>query len=540
MNKSYVKLWLAFACVTLGSLAVLGYYGVQIWHDKPPIPERVVTTDGRVLFTGADIQTGQNVWQSIGGQQIGSIWGHGSYVAPDWSADYLHREALFMLQARARATRGEDYTALAPEEQAALQRWLQPEIRRNTYDPATGTLTVSAERAAAIAALERYYAAIFGTATAFPADLQWLADARKTPAGLREAYAIARATIKDPARQQAMNTFFFWTAWACSTERPVAASEDNANGAGLTYTSNWPAEPLVGNQPTGAVTLWSLVSVVLLLAGVGGLAWYRARAHEEEPPTPPATNPFEGLRLTPSMRAVLKYFWVVAALIVAQVALGAVTAHYGVEGQAFYGIPLAEWLPYSVTRTWHTQLGIFWIATAWLATGLFIGPAITGHEPKYQRAGVNFLFGALLAIVVGTLFGTWYATRQRLGLETNFWFGHQGLEYVDLGRFWQLFLFVGLFLWLGLVVRAIAPALRYPGPNRHLITLFLVASAAIGLFYGAGLMWGQHTHLAITEYWRWWVVHLWVEGFFEVFATVVITFLFCRLGLLRLATASAA
>ena len=63
------------------------------------------------------------------------------------------------------------------------------------------------------------------------------------------------------------------------------------------------------------------------------------------------------------------------------------------------------------------------------------------------------------------------------------------------------------------------------------MALLGVASAAIPLFYLAGLTWRQHTHLAIAEYWRWWVVHLWVEGFFEVFATVVIAFLFSRLGL---------
>ncbi|MBX3737533.1 MAG: nitric-oxide reductase large subunit [Candidatus Didemnitutus sp.] len=536
MKPNYFKLWLAFATVTLGSLAVLGYYGVQIWQHKPPVPERVVDASGRVLMTGEQIQDGQSVWQSIGGQQLGSVWGHGSYVAPDWSADYVHREALFMMEQRARATLGRGYAEVTSEQQAAIQRWVQTEIRRNDYDEATRTLTLSPERTTAVAALGRYYGAIFGRAEAFPDDVRWLADAGKSPAGLREAYAIATDTIKDPARQELMNHFFFWAAWSCSTSRPGLKAGD----VDLTYTSNWPYEPLVGNRATGSMVMWSLVSFVLLLAGIGALVWYRARAHEEEPPQAPATNPFAGLVLTPSMRATLKYFWVVAALIVVQVVLGAVTAHYGVEGKGFYGIPLAEWLPYSVTRTWHTQIGIFWIATAWLATGLFIGPAVSGYEPKFQRLGVNFLFGCLLVIVVGTLFGTWYATRQRLGLAANFWFGHQGLEYVDLGRFWQLFLFVGLFLWLGLVVRSIAPALRNPGPNRHLLVLFLVASGAIGLFYGAGLMWGQRTHLAITEYWRWWVVHLWVEGFFEVFATVVITFLFTRLGLLRLASATAA
>jgi nitric oxide reductase subunit B len=193
-----------------------------------------------------------------------------------------------------------------------------------------------------------------------------------------------------------------------------------------------------------------------------------------------------------------------------------------------------------VVRTWHTQLGIFWIATAWLATGLFVAPAVSGYEPRWQRAGINFLFVSLLVIVVGSLAGEWLGVQQKLGLVSNFWFGHQGYEYVDLGRFWQIFLFVGLFLWLFLMGRALWPAFKSPKPNRHLLALFLVASTAIGLFYGAGLMWGRQTHLAMAEYWRWWVVHLWVEGFFEVFATVVIAFLFTRMGLLRIASATSA
>src|SRR5690606_25924423 len=199
----------------------------------------------------------------------------------------------------------------------------------------------------------------------------------------------------------------------------------------------------------------------------------------------------------------------------------------------FYGFPLADILPYSVLRTWHTQLGIFWIATAWLATGLFVAPAVSGYEPRGQRFGVDLLFYCLLVIVGGSLVGTWLGTRQGLDHATNFWFGHQGYEYVDLGRFWQSFLFVGLFVWLFLLLRALWPALRRPSEHRQLLVLFALASAAIALFYGAGLMYGRNSNLAIAEYWRWWVVHLWVEGFFEVFATAVIAFLFTRMGLLE-------
>ena len=158
------------------------------------------------------------------------------------------------------------------------------------------------------------------------------------------------------------------------------------------------------------------------------------------------------------MKATLKYFWVVTGLILVQILMGVITAHYGVEGLGFYGLPLAEVLPYSISRTWHIQLAIFWIATSWLATGLFIAPAISGKEPKYQKLGVNFLFIALLVIVVGSLAGQWLGVMQKLGLVENFYFGHQGYEYVDLGRFWQIFLFIGLILWLLLRGRALLPA----------------------------------------------------------------------------------
>jgi len=520
-RRSYRRLWLGLICVISLSFLGLGYFGTEIYRKAPPIPRRVVTSEGTVLFTAQDIKDGQNVWQSIGGQEVGSIWGHGAYVAPDWTADWLHRECTWLLNHWAAQSGGKTYDQLDGETQAALRERLKKEIRSNTYNPATGDLVVSATRAEAIAAVGGHYASLFGTDPAL--------------SSLRKSYAIPANTVKTPERQRLMNTFFFWAAWACGTERP---------GKNITYTQNWPAEPLIDNRPTGAIVLWSVVSFVTLLAGVGALVWYfavqRHKENDEEEMEFPESDPLLALKASPSMKAVLKYFWVVTALIVVQIGLGAVTAHYGVEGDGFYGIPLSKWLPYSVARTWHTQLGIFWIATAWLATGLFVAPAVSGYEPRWQKFGVNFLFTCLLVIVVGSLAGEWMGVQQKLGYVGNFWFGHQGYEYVDLGRFWQIFLFVGLFVWLFLMARALWPAIRNPGPNRHLLALFIVASTAIGLFYGAGLMWGRQTHLAMAEYWRWWVVHLWVEGFFEVFATVVIAFLFTRMGLLRIGSATRA
>lgn len=508
----YRKLWLGFAAVLIGSFAVLGYFGSEIYRQAPPIPDKVVTTSGRVLFTGQDIKDGQNVWQSIGGQEVGSIWGHGAYVAPDWTADWLHKEAMFILDSWATAVKGKPYESTDAETQAMLQIRLQKLLRKNTYEAGSQTLTVPDIRAAAIEAVSRQYTGLF------------MNDPTLEP--YRDAYAIPKNTIKDPERMRQMNAFFFWASWACVTERP---------GQTVSYTNNWPAEQLVGNKPSSDLIIWTGFSVIILLAGIGLLAYYYASNKEEEldPASLPKNDPLLGLTSTPSMRATLKYFWVVTALIVVQIILGVVTAHYGVEGQALYGFPLAEYLPYSISRTWHVQIAIFWIATSWLATGLYIAPAVSGYEPKFQRLGVNFLFGALLVIVVGSLAGQWYGVMQKLGLVENFWLGHQGYEYVDLGRFWQIFLLVGLFLWLFLMGRAIMPALRAKTESRHLLTMFLISSIAIASFYAAGLMWGRQTNLAIAEYWRWWVVHLWVEGFFEVFATVVIAFLFVRLGLLR-------
>jgi nitric oxide reductase subunit B len=281
-------------------------------------------------------------------------------------------------------------------------------------------------------------------------------------------------------------------------------------------------------------------SVLFLIAGIALLGWYHARQGETPMPELPRIDPLSTITVTPSMRATAKYFWVVIALFLAQILLGALTAHYQVEGHDFYGIALAEYLPYSLTRTWHTQLAILWIATAWLGMGLYIGPAIAGFEPKFQRLGVNVLWLCLIIIVVGSFAGQWFAVMQKLGLAHNFWFGHQGWEYVDIGRFWQWFLFAGLGIWLFLVGRTLVPAIRRGGEHKSITTLLFLSTVAIGLFYGAGLMYGEHTHLSMVEYWRWWVVHLWVEGFFEVFATAVIAFLFTKLGLIRAKTATVA
>lgn len=506
-------LWIGFAVITLICFTVLGFFGHEIYREKPPIPEKVITESGVVLFTSQQIRDGQNVWQSIGGQEVGTVWGHGAYVAPDWSADWLHRETLFLLDKWSDKAFGLPFTSLNEEQQAMLKVRLQKALRTNTYNSKTGVLTVSDERAEAILSNCGHYRGIFMDDPSLDKE--------------RSSYAIPQNSIKDPGRMQMMNAFFFWAAWACVTQRP---------GAEITYTSNWPPDQVIGNTPSAGIILWTGFSVIMLLVGIGLLAYYNARNRSDvlDKSLLPQNDPLAGLNPTPSMQAVLKYYWVVVGLILVQILFGVITAHYGVEGNGFYGLKLDKLLPYSVSRTWHIQLALFWIATSWLAAGLYIAPAVSGYEPKYQRLGVNILFFALLVIVVGSIAGEWMGVMQKLGLVQNFWFGHQGYEYVDLGRFWQIFLFAGFIIWLFLMFRALWPALTKPSESRQMLILFIIASVAIAGFYGAGLMWGRQTHLSIAEYWRWWVVHLWVEGFFEVFATVIAAFLFVRMGLLNI------
>jgi nitric oxide reductase subunit B len=506
-------LWIGFGIVTVICFSVLGFFGHEIYRQKPPIPEKVISESGIVLFTSQEIKDGQNVWQSIGGQEVGTVWGHGAYVAPDWSADWAHKEALFLLEKWSRKDFNQSFEKLNEEQQAMLKVRLRKSLRPNTYNEKTGILTVSDDIGEAIISNSNQYKGLFMNDP--------LLDKERT------AYAIPENSVESPERMHLLNAFFFWAAWACTTNRP---------GSDITYTNNWPPDQTIGNTPSAAIVLWTGFSVIMLLIGIGLLAYYNARNRSDvlDKSLLPQNDPLSGLDPTPSMKATLKYFWVVLGLILIQILVGVITAHYGVEGKGFFGFKLNSILPYAVSRTWHLQLALFWIATSWLAAGLYIAPAVSGTEPKFQRLGVNVLFVALLIIVAGSLVGEWLGVMQKLGFVRNFWFGHQGYEYVDLGRFWQIFLFAGLFIWLFLMIRALWPALAKPSDSRQLLVMFTIASVAIAAFYGAGLMWGRQTHLSIAEYWRWWVVHLWVEGFFEVFATVMAAFLFVRMGLLNI------
>ena len=519
------RLWMLFGVLLVAMFGVLLLVGGRAFREAPPMPEQVVATaEGaapRVVFDSEDIRAGRDVWRRLGGMQLGSVWGHGGYLAPDWTADVLHREALAMLDADG------DFAALSEPDRAARIAALAARIRVNTWDAGTGRIEISEARARAIESVVAHYTALFGGA----------GDGPEAHA-LREAHGIPERPLGagPDAEVRRLVAWWWWTAWAAVTLRP---------GDDVTYTNNWPHEPLVGNRPSGATFIWSFVSVVLLIAGAGALCWFFLREREEwqkdtEPPGGyPGSNPIAAARPTASMRGVAKYIWTVALMLALQIALGAVTAHFAVEGQDFYGLPLSEIAPYALTRTWHVQLAVLWIATAWLGAGLYLAPMIAGFEPRGQRLGVDALWAALVVAVAGSLTGEWLTLTGRLtDPDLVYWFGHQGYEFLDMGRFWQMLIFAGLLIWLALMTRCLAPAIRARGPDRHLLLLLLLSSAGVALLFGAGFLYHRDSHLSVAEYWRWWVVHLWVEGVFEVFATAWVAWAFVHMKLLRPSTAA--
>lgn len=516
---AYRKLWFLLIATLIVTFSILAYFGKEVYRQAPPIPETFATPDQSFKVTKDDILNGQSAWQSVGGMQLGSVWGHGAYQAPDWTADWLHRELVTWLDLAAHDTYGLSYTDLDSEKQATMRHRLKEEYRKNTFDQETGVVTLTPRRAEAIRQTAAYYSSLFGDDPTLHKS--------------RESFAMKDDTLPDPVKRERLGNFFFWTAWTAATQRP---------GQEATYTNNWPHEPLIDNKPTAENIMWSIISVVILIAGIGGLIWTWAflRNHDDENIEAPKQDPIAAITLTASQKALGKYVFLVMALFVFQVFIGGLTAHYTVEGQEFYGIKISQWVPYTLARTWHIQSALFWIATGFLAAGLFLAPIINGgKDPKFQKLGVDILFWALVAVVVGSFTGNYLAIAHIMPPEWNFWLGHQGYEFVDLGRLWQIGKFTGIVLWLILMLRGVVPALRRKG-DKNLLALLTASVVAIGLFYGAGFFYGEKTHLSVMEYWRWWIVHLWVEGFFEVFAASSLAFIFCSMGLVSRTMATSA
>jgi nitric oxide reductase subunit B len=491
------KVWLqAVVLVVLCGFFVLGLLAYRTYMAHPPVPERVVGPDGATLFTGGDVSRGQRVFLNNGLMEYGSAFGHGAYLGPDYTADYLRREADI-----ARAVYG------GPDSDAAARRTIE-DLRANRYDSKTHTLRFSAAQATAFRRLVPYYSGFFSDPS--------------TEHGLH------REAITDQKQLHDLTAFFAWTAWAAAAERP---------GHNYSYTNNWPSEPRVDNRPTANVIVWSVLSLIALLGGIGLLfgafgRWGRDLGwHGREQATLSFRSPGD-VALTPAQRATAWFFFVMAALFLVQTLVGAASQHYRAELADFFGVDLARVFPYNLMRTWHVQLAIFWVATSFVAAGIFLAPMIARREPKHQGKLAFALLGALAVVVFGMLIGSYLGIHGVLDSTASNWFGLQGFEYLDLARLWQILLTVGLVVWVVMLWRVLRGRLAAEHPG-NMPWLFFLAACAIPAFYAVGLLARTGDNFTTTEFWRFWVVHLWVEDFLELFTTVMVAYMFVLLGVVR-------
>jgi nitric oxide reductase subunit B len=491
------RTWIqATVLVILCGFFILGLLAYRTYVAHPPVPERVVDAGGRTAYTGADVTAGQQVFLHNGLMEYGSAFGHGAYLGPDFTADYLRRASTIVERAYG-----------GPGSDSATRRTIR-DMRANRYDEASGTLRLSAPQALAFRRLVPYYSRFFSDPT--------------TEHGLR-----ARA-ITDPTQLRRLTAFFAWTAWAAAANRP---------GHDYSYTNNWPPEPRVDNRSTANVVVWSVLSLIALLGGIGILfgvfgRWGRRLGwHGREQATLTFRSPGD-VALTPAQRATAWFFFVMAALFVIQTFVGAASQHYRAEIGDFFGFDLAQILPYNLMRTWHVQLALFWVATSFVAAGIFLAPMIARREPRHQGTLAYALLGALAVVVFGTLIGSYLGIHGVLEGTASNWFGLQGFEYLDLARLFQVLLSIGLFVWVFMLWRVLRGRLRAEHPG-NMPWLFFLAACAIPAFYAVGLIARTADNFTTTEFWRFWVVHLWVEDFLELFTTVMVAYMFVLLGVVR-------
>lgn len=486
------KAWLqAIAVVMLFGFFVLGFLAYDTYTGEAPIPARVIDPGGAVLFTRGDILDGQQTFLRNGLMEYGSVFGHGAYLGPDFTADYLRRAALIVLDAHGGSTSD------------SASRQTVDEFKTNRYDSAANTLSFSTAQTAAYNQLEDYYRNYFNDPT--------------THNGLRP------NAISSRQETNQLTAFFAWSAWAASALRP---------GKDYSYTNNWPPEPLVGNRVTAETVLWSVLSLIALLGGIGLLfaafgRWNFLGWHGREQQTLTFREP-SSVPLTPAQRLCAWYFLVMAALFLIQTLVGAASQHYRAEISNFFGIDLARVFPYNVARTWHLQLAIFWVATSFLAAGIFLAPMIGGREPKAQKWMAGGLLGALALVVFGSLAGEYAGIFGMIHRGWS-WFGNQGFEYLDLGRFWQILLTLGLCFWVLMLYLTLRGRLQTEHKG-NMPWLFLFSALAIPAFYAVGLLAQPDSHFTTTDFWRFWVVHLWVEDFLELFTTIMVACIFVLLG----------
>jgi nitric oxide reductase subunit B len=494
------------AVVFIANLVVMGAGAWLAYQESPPIPEEIQGPDGQTVVTGQEIRDGKKAFQKNGLMNHGSILGNGAYYGADYTADALELKVQYMHEYYAQDRYDTNYTSLAAGEQAAINASVKSELDSG-YDG--GPVNYSGAELYAHQQVREEYVQRYHEGSHF----------RGVPEGMIES--------EEDARKFA--DFAMWTAWFSHTDRPAG---DHS------YTNEWPYQPGAGNDATGAAMIWSVIAMVLLVAGAGFGIWLYKSIDLPEPSSEGITVPEPGdVSIFPSQRSALRFVPVAAGLFLAQVMLGGLLAHFYIERAGFFGIEeifgthILQLLPFAIAKTWHIDLGILWIAATWLGAGLFLPPLLTGHEPKRQSLYVDGLLGAVVVVTVGGMAGIWLGSNGYLDGQLWWLLGNEGLEYLEVGKVWQFGLLAGFGIWAVLSIRGLKPLLDRE-PVFGLAHMILYAGGSIALLFVAGFMFTPSTNIAVTEFWRWWVVHMWVEGAFEFFIVAIIGLTLVSMNLL--------
>ncbi len=482
---------------------------VATYRQVAPLPQKMVSDSGAAVMTYEDIVAGKSGFQKADLMDYGSLYGMGSYFGEDYTAEYLVQLARQVQSNIAQAQYGKAFAKLSADQQSGVTRRMQQQLQGIDLGNATVTLPVAV--AEAIDTLRSQIAQSL------------LSD------NFTKGYTRARALDQTSATHTA--DFLLYSSLTTVARRP---------GKDYSWTVNWPPEPLVGNSPTAATFQWTWASFTLVFFGIGAILvifrmWIEPKSADET--FEPMLRRFA--QATPSQKALWKYFLVVAAVLLVQILAGSIMAHYYTERTGFYGIDVDSWLPFAFLRSVHLQSPIVWIGVSWIGAGLFLAPLIGRREPAGQRLLVNLIFWVLVVIVAGALIGDYLGIMGSIH-KNWFWFGNQGLSYLELGRFWQILFFIGLLVWSLVLLRAFWPTLK---------SLFRQGGSVFGLFRIEHLLWYStlgvaviyafgmiplaepNPSFAITDFWRWWVVHLWVEWAFELFTAAVTGYFLMGLGL---------
>ena len=501
--------WVLLAVAIL-TFALLAWATTQTYRLAPPQPDRFVGAAGVVLMTNADIVAGKGGFQKADLMDYGSLYGMGSYYGEDYTASTLVRLATATRNNIARAATGKAFAALTDEQQASATTAMQHALQGIDLTKAEVALPDS----------------VAGAVTAVRDDLAKSLTVPDPATGWTAAHSLT-----PPLAHQTAD-FLVFSALTTVARRP---------DVNWSWTENWPYEPLVGNTPTTNTFRWTWISFcfTFLAFGVVLFIYEFFLNNPDDAPMDPVLAIFRPL--TPSQKRIGKYFLVVAALLLVQIAAGTIMAHSYYDRASFYGIAINDYFPFNFLRDVHIQAPIVWIGLSWIGAALFLAPAIAGgQEAPGQRWLVDFLFWVTLLIVAGALIGDYLGIMGVIN-QNWFWFGNQGLSYIQLGRFWQIGFFVGLALWSLLVMRALWPTTArwrraagqfWTGRIRleHLIWASTINIAVLYVF-GMIPLTGIEKSFTLTDFWRWWVVHLWVEQSFEFFAACMTAYLLMSVGL---------